>query len=180
MRIGLISDTHVPEAGERMPGEVFDLLAGVDMVMHGGDMHIIDVLDWLEVIAPVIGARGNGDGDGFRPPFPDDDPRVKHAQVIEAEGVSIGLIHGFPLPEETPWITTEALMERNFGRSVDVIVCGDTHIAHVERTESGVLIVNPGSPALPRNIREPGHVGILTIEDGQATAEILPLTSLAY
>ncbi len=58
MRIGLISDTHVPEAGERMPAQVFDLLAGVDMVMHGGDMHLIDVLDWLEAIAPVIGARG--------------------------------------------------------------------------------------------------------------------------
>ena len=77
MRIGLISDTHVPEAGEQLPGEVFDLLAGVDMVMHAGDMHIIDVLDWLEVIAPVLGARGNGDGDGFRPPFPDNDPRVE-------------------------------------------------------------------------------------------------------
>ena len=59
MRIGLISDTHVPEAGKQLPGEVFDLLAGVDMVMHGGDMHIIDVLDWLERIAPVIGARGS-------------------------------------------------------------------------------------------------------------------------
>ncbi len=65
----------------------------------------------------------------------------------------------FPCPQDTPWITTEALMERNFNQPVDVIVCGDTHVAHIERTESGVLIVNPGSPALPRNIREPGHVG---------------------
>ena len=180
MRIGLISDTHVPEAGERLPGEVFDLLAGVDMVMHAGDMHIIDVLDWLEVIAPVVGARGNGDGDGFRPPFPDDDPRVKHAHVLELEGARVGLIHGFPLPDDTPWVTTETLMDRYFGGAVDVIVFGDTHIAHVERTVGGVLMVNPGSPALPRNIREPGHVGVLTIEDGEASAEILALTSLAY
>ena len=180
MRVGLISDTHVPEAGDKLPGEVFDLLGDVDLVMHAGDMHIIDVLDWLETIAPVIGARGNGDGDGFRPPFPDDDPRVKHAHVFEADGTRIGLIHGFPLPADIPWTTTEALMERNFGGPVDVIVCGDTHVAHVERTPSGVLIVNPGSPALPRNIREPGHVAILTIEDGNVTPEILPLTSLAY
>ena len=83
MRIGLISDTHVPEAGERLPGEVFDLLAGVDMVMHAGDMHIIDVLDWLEVIAPVGGAGKCGDG--FRPPFPDNDPRVEHAQVLDRQ-----------------------------------------------------------------------------------------------
>ena len=180
MRIGLISDTHVPEAGEQLPGEVFDLLAEVDMVMHGGDMHIIDVLDWLERIAPVIGARGNGDGDGFRPPFPDDDPRVKHAHTIDLEGVRIGLVHGFPLAVDTPWISQEALMDRSFGGPVDVIVFGDTHIAHIERTPGGVLLVNPGSPALPRNIREPGSVGVLTLLNGEAAAEILPLTSLAY
>ena len=180
MRIGLISDTHVPEAGERLPGQVYDLLSGVDMVMHAGDMHIIEVLDWLEVIAPVVAARGNGDGDGFRPPFPDDDPRVRQAHVLDLGGVRVGLTHGFPLPEDTPWITQESLMNRVFGGAVDVIVCGDTHIAHVERTDAGVLIVNPGSPTLPRNIRAPGTVGILTIDDGQASAEMLPLTSLSW
>lgn len=180
MRIGLISDTHVPEAGSQLPGQVYDLLSGVDMILHGGDMHVIDVLDWLERIAPVIGARGNGDGDGFRPPFPDDDPRVKHAHVLELEGLSVGLVHGFPLPGDTPWITQEALMERSFGGRMDVIVFGDTHIAHVETTEDGVFLVNPGSPALPRNVKEPGSVGILTIEGGVASAEILPLTSLAF
>ena len=179
MKIGIISDTRAG-SGEEVPREVARAFEGVDRIFHAGGIHSKEVLDWLEAIAPVIGARGNGDGDGFRPPFPDDDPRVKHAHVIEAEGVSIGLVHGFPLPADTPWITTEALMERNFNRPVDVIVCGDTHVAHIERTESGVLIVNPGSPALPRNIREPGHVGILTVENGQASAEILSLTSLAY
>jgi putative phosphoesterase len=180
MRIGLISDTHVPEAGERLPGQVYDLLAGVDLVLHAGDMHIIDVLDWLERIAPVVGARGNGDGDGFRPPFPDDDPRVKPAHVLELEGLRVGLVHGHPLPGETPWISQDALMERHFGGRVDVLVCGDTHIPHVATSEEGVLIVNPGSPALPRNVREPGTVGILTIEGGAARAEILRLTSLAF
>ena len=105
---------------------------------------------------------------------------LKHAHVLELEGARVGLIHGFPLPDDTPWVTTETLMDRYFGGAVDVIVFGDTHIAHVERTVGGVLMVNPGSPALPRNIREPGHVGVLTIEDGEASAEILALTSLAY
>ena len=180
MRIGLISDTHVPEVGERLPGQVYDLLAGVDLVLHAGDMHVIDVLDWLERIAPVVGARGNGDGDGFRPPFPDDDPRVKSAQVLELEGLRVELVHGFPLPGETPWISQDALMERHFGGRVDVLVCGDTHIAHATTSNEGVLIVNPGSPALPRNVREPGTVGVLTIEGGVARAEILRLTSLAF
>ena len=61
MRIGLISDTHIPEAGPDMPAQVYEAFRGVDLILHAGDMHIIDVLDWLEGIAPVLGARGNGD-----------------------------------------------------------------------------------------------------------------------
>ena len=177
MRIGLISDTHVPEAGSKLPSEVYDHFDGVDMILHAGDMHVIDVLDWLERVAPTVGARGNGDGDGFRPPFPDDDPRVRAAHVLDIAGVRIGLVHGHPLPDETPWISQQALMERSFGGPVDVIVCGDTHIALIERAGS-TLIVNPGSPMLPRNIRAPGAIGILTISDGLPTAEIIRLTRL--
>ncbi|MBI4236759.1 MAG: metallophosphoesterase family protein, partial [Chloroflexi bacterium] len=43
MRIGLISDTHVPEAGRQLPGQVYELLRGVDLILHAGDMHVIDV-----------------------------------------------------------------------------------------------------------------------------------------
>ena len=177
MRIGLISDTHVPEAGRRLPGQVYEILRNTDLILHAGDMHVVEVLDWLDKLAPTIGARGNGDGDGFRPPFPDDDPRVKPAHVLQLEGLRVGLVHGFPMPEDTPWITQDALMQRSFRGRVDVVVCGDTHIPVVQRHE-GVLLVNPGSPMLPRNIRAPGTVGILTIGGGLAVAEIFQLDSL--
>ncbi|MBM3947067.1 MAG: metallophosphoesterase family protein, partial [SAR202 cluster bacterium] len=113
MRIGLISDTHVPEAGRRLPGQVYEILRNTDLILHAGDMHVVEVLDWLDKLAPTIGARGNGDGDGFRPPFPDDDPRVKPAHVLQLEGLRVGLVHGFPMPEDTPWITQDALMQRS-------------------------------------------------------------------
>lgn len=177
MRIGLISDTHVPEAGRQLPGQVFEVLRGVDLVLHAGDMHVIEVLDWLDRIAPTLGARGNGDGDGFRPPFPDNDPRVKAAHLLFLAGLRVGLVHGFPMPGDTPWITQDALMQRSFGGRVDVIVCGDTHVPVVQ-THEGVLLVNPGSPMLPRNLRGPGTIGVLTIERGRARAEIIQLDSL--
>ena len=178
MRIGLISDTHVPEAGSQLPGEVYDRFRDVDMILHAGDMHVIEVLDWLSDLAPTLGARGNGDGDGSRPPFPEDDPRVKAAHVLTLEGLRVGLIHGHPLPEEAPWISQSALMERNFGGQVDVIVCGDSHIPVVMWVAS-TLIVNPGSPMLPRNVKGPGTIGFLTIEAGVPSAEIVQLTSIA-
>src|SRR2546430_517621 len=38
MRIGLISDTHIPEACEHLPPRVFEIFRGVDLVMHAGDV----------------------------------------------------------------------------------------------------------------------------------------------
>ena len=177
MRIGLISDTHVPEAGEDMPPQVYDAFRGVDLILHAGDMHVIDVLDWLETLAPVLGARGNGDypseSSRHRPGVPDD-PRVKVAHVIQAEGLRVGLIHGFPLPDDIPWRTKEEIFDMYFQQPVDVVVCGDTHEARVDR-QAGLLIVNPGSPTLPNQLRALGTIGFLEINGDQADAWIVQL-----
>ena len=174
MRIGIVSDTHVPEAGKVLPKQMYDALKGVDLIMHAGDMHVVDVLDWLGEIAPVIGARGNGDGGPLRPPFPKNDPRVKDAHIVEAAGVVVGLTHGFLLPDEHPWTTREDLMERKLGRRVDVIVCRDTHLAYLG-CHNGILYVNPGSPNNPRHLNALGQVAFLTLERGMATAQIIEL-----
>ena len=178
MHIGLISDTHVPETGPELPLQVYDALRGVDLILHAGDMHVIDVLDWLESIAPVLGARGNGDyptaSNKNRPGVPED-PRVKVAHVLQLEELRVGLIHGFPLPEEVPWRTQEEMLDMYFGGPVDVVVCGDTHEARVDHS-SGLLIVNPGSPTLPNQLRRLGHVGFLDIHGSKAEASIMQLT----
>lgn len=177
MRIGLISDTHVPEAGPELPPQVYEALRGVDLILHAGDMHIIDVLDWLEDIAPVFAARGNGDyashSSIHRPGVPED-PRVKEAHVLDLEGVRVGLIHGFALPAEVPWRTQEELLAMYFGGPVDVVVCGDTHEARIDM-EPNLLVVNPGSPTLPGQIRALGTVGFLEIQGGKAEASLLQL-----
>ena len=177
MRIGLISDTHIPEFGPKLPEAAYRALAGVDLVLHGGDLHVIDVLDWLEqrIGAPVYCARGNGDtGYNGRPRVPDD-PRLKPAHVLTVEGVRIGMAHAVPLPDECPWIPIERTMKRIFGGPVDVIVHGDTHVEQVE-WHKGVLLVNPGSPTFPHNlVGVPGHVALLEVRDGKAHAEIVPL-----
>ena len=53
MLIGLIADTHVPEAGEELWPEVYERLAGVDLLMHGGDIHDLPLIDKLEKLAPA-------------------------------------------------------------------------------------------------------------------------------
>ncbi|MGA2410031.1 MAG: YfcE family phosphodiesterase [Candidatus Binataceae bacterium] len=178
MRIGLISDTHIPEACDRLPPAVFEVLRGVDLVMHAGDVYVNQVLDELAAIAPVIAAIGNGDEgfDGHRFKLDADDDRVKMAHLIEVEGVRIGLAHALPTPDETSERVFQNAMERHFGGQVDVLVMGHSHLEGVTRF-GATLVVNPGSATLPRNLVDvPGTVAILEIASGGAVAaEIIRL-----
>lgn len=142
-------------------------MKGVDLILHAGDIYISSALDWLEAIAPVMAARGNGDAQVR------DDPRVQDSLVLDLDGLRVGVTHAVIYPETT-WGTLEQTMERKFRGPVDVIVFGDTHTVLVERYK-GVLLVNPGSPTYPKNFLELGTVGILEIKGGQAQASILSL-----
>jgi len=175
MRIGLISDTHIPEAGPALPPQVFRALQGVDLVLHAGDLHILEVLDWLEALAPVRAVRGNGDEPQgpYRPGVPED-PRIAPVQVLEVEGLTVGMVHAFPLPEDVPWADWDALLVERLGQRVDVLVVGDTHIPLVRR-HNGLLLVNPGSPTLPYHTPGLGTVALLEVEQGQVRAQVVPL-----
>jgi putative phosphoesterase len=177
MRIGLISDTHIPEACEHLPATVFEAFAGVDLVMHAGDVYVNRVLDELAQIAPVMAALGNGDEglDGHRFKL-DPDKRVRVAHLLEIEGVRVGLAHALPTPDETSDEVFELAMYRNFGGIVDVLVMGHSHLERITRFGS-TLVVNPGSATLPRNLVDvPGTVAILEIAvGGRVTAEIIRL-----
>jgi len=177
MRIGLISDTHIPEACEHLPAQVFEVFRGVDLVMHAGDVYVNRVLDELAIIAPVIAAIGNGDEglDGHRFRL-DPDARVREAHLVELEGVRIGLVHAVPTPDETSDAVFARAIERNFGGPVDVIVQGHSHVEGIVRYGS-TLVVNPGSATLPHNlVGVPGTVAILEVSGGVVVgAEIITL-----
>ena len=177
MRIGLISDTHIPEACEHLPKRVFEVFAGIDLVMHAGDVYVNRVLDELSVIALVIAALGNGDEglDGHRYRL-EDDERVREAHLVEIAGVRIGLVHAIPTPDETSEAVFARAMLRHFGGPVDVIVQGHSHVEGVMRF-GATMVVNPGSATLPRNlVGVPGTVAILEIGNtGEVTAEIISL-----
>jgi hypothetical protein len=176
MRIGIISDTHIPEACEHLPPAVFEVFRGVDLVMHAGDVYINRVLDELSRIAPVIAALGNGDEglDGHQHKL-DIDERVQMAHQLEIQGLHIGLVHAIPTPDETSQQVFLNAMHRHFGGPMDVIVQGHSHCEGIVRY-GDTLVVNPGSATLPRNlVNVPGTVAILEIIDGAASAKIIQL-----
>ncbi|MCA9826053.1 MAG: YfcE family phosphodiesterase [Dehalococcoidia bacterium] len=173
MRIGLISDTHIPEARDELWPQVFDAFKDVDAILHAGDIHDLRVIDQLHDVAPTWAARGNGeDGSGGRAIQPDH-PRLREAWVLEFDGVSIGMTHEMPIPEYPPHLTLERAMQRYFERTdLDVVIHGDTHVEAIDHI-NGILCVNPGSPTYPRNLNtQYGTIGFLDISGGKAEATI--------
>src|SRR5712692_11777032 len=112
MRIGLISDTHMPFGGIALWDEVDAAFQGVDLILHAGDIVHPMVLDRLEQIAPVLAARGNND-------FGIDDDRIKDRQGLELHGRRLVMLHDME-PEDRPidYLRTAYLS----GQHADIIV----------------------------------------------------------
>ncbi len=178
LRLGLISDTHIPEARDALWPQVFEAFRGVDAILHAGDIHDLSVIDALHAVAPTYAARGNGDdGSGSRVLQPDH-PQLRPAWLLEFQGVRIGVIHAVPLPEhEYVAAPVEPVLLRMFGRTdLDVLVFGDSHVEAIFDLR-GMLCVNPGSPTLPRQrLTTLGTIGFLDIVDGRASASLWQLT----
>lgn len=172
MRIGLIADTHIPLDAKILPPHVKHAFKGVDLILHAGDIYLPEVLDELETMAPVLAARGNGDGE-----FPQDH-RLKDNHVFDVAGLRLGVTHGIAYPEIEP-CTFDKLIEREFDGRMDIVVFGDTHVALVERYK-GVLLVNPGSPTVPNGLFKLGTVGVLEIVERKAEAHIIQLGDFAH
>ncbi len=159
MRVGLISDTHIPMQARQLPAEAVAALAGCEAILHAGDLIDIRVLDTLRRIAPVYAVRGNMDYEAADLPL---------RRVVELAGFRIGLTHGAGPGGNIE----ERVFHELVGEGVDVMVFGHTH-QPVVRTVGGMLMVNPGSPTRGRN-GSGRNVAILTL-DAAVSAEIVRL-----
>ena len=153
MIIGLISDTH----GLVRP-QVHQALAGVEVILHAGDVGGDEILIELGLIAPVRAVAGNCD-----------DPtalRIPLSLDIDIDGVKVHVSHGHELGVPRP----AQLFEKY---AADVIVYGHTHRPLVER-RGARLAVNPGAAGQRRFDLRPS-VARLTLENGASDVQIVEL-----
>ena len=160
LRAGVLSDTHA-----FLDARVPRLYAGVDLILHAGDVGDPSILEELSNVAPVIAVRGNVDeGPGLE--------HLPESISLSVAGVSIYMTHiftppgggtsGDPVPPRTR-----------------VVIFGHSHVPFLE--ESGppgapVLCFNPAS-AGRRRFGKPRLAGMLTIGPDGVHAEHLDLES---
>ncbi len=150
MRIGVISDTH----GLLRP-EAAAALAGVDRILHAGDVGDDAILDALGEIAPLTAIRGNVDRSG------------RCARLPETELVELGGLHFYMLHD------IHALDLDPAAAGIDMVISGHSHEPSVERRR-GVVYLNPGS-AGPRRFSLPVSLAYVQTGLGEPVAELFRL-----
>lgn len=144
MRIGLISDTH----GLLRP-EVFERLAGVDRILHAGDVGDPGILSDLEVLAPVAAVWGNTDGWDIR-------DHAAASVELELDGLRFAVAHGHRVARFDD-LRTEF-------PDAGAIVHGHSHVPRADRV-GGTWMLNPGS-AGPGGEGWPPSVAVADLRDG--------------
>jgi putative phosphoesterase len=145
--IGVISDTHGllrPEAASR--------LAGVDHIIHAGDIGSPDIVPALAAIAPVTAIRGNIDRDAWAADFAE-------REMLDIAGRRILVLHNRHELDVDPGTA-----------GFDIVVSGHSHKPVIESVD-GVLYLNPGS-AGPRRFTLPIAIATLELTDGSALPRI--------
>jgi putative phosphoesterase len=163
MLIAVISDTHMPRGGRRLPDACVERIVVADLLLHAGDFSTLEVLRELEAIGPtLVGVHGNVDSADLRRLLPEE-------RVVEADGARIAMVH-----DAGPRTGRLERMRRRFGDRADVVVFGHSHLPLHEQAPDGFQILNPGSPTERR--RAPSHtMGLIRVLGGLATCDLVSL-----
>lgn len=156
LRIGIVSDTH-----DVVLAALHEALAGVDEILHAGDITSAEALAEIGTIAPVTAVRGNMDERALA-------DRLREEEILTRGGVRIALVHGHRVGRAS----LDDLAKRYGGSGVDLVIWGHIHEAvSVER--EGVRYFNPGTAG---GIGAPATCGILTVTGNDFTIEHIRLT----
>ena len=151
MKLGIISDTH-----KLLRPELSAALAGVDAILHAGDVGSRELLDRLEALAPVYAVRGNADGD-----WAEDLPTILDFTL---DGLRICMTH----------------KKKDLPRDLDawdLAVVGHSHqFAQAELMHT--LLLNPGSCG-PRRFRQPITMALAETSEGQIQVTRIDLVQAA-
>jgi len=181
LTLGVIADTHIPDRARRLHPGILPLFreAGVDAILHAGDISITGVLAQLSQVAPVYAVRGNRDIFWRH--------RLPLTLNLNFNGLEICLTHGHGgwrsyLVDRIYFMFNGYRHERLLPRllawfpNADVIVFGHGHLP-LNLWLGNQLLFNPGSPHVPGKRDLAPSVGLLHIStESEVRGEIVALT----
>jgi len=148
-KVGVISDTHIPHF-KKLPEAIWEHFAGVELIIHAGDLSILSVLNELETIAPVVAVQGNVEYEEVVLKLP-----IKREVVVGH--CRIGIVHILGDSHN------RVRLARQEFPSARVVVYGHSHIPD-NQEHDGQLLFNPGS-ATDRRWQPRCSIGMLYIDD---------------
>lgn len=178
--LGVLGDTHIPDRARGLHPDILPIFreAGVEAILHAGDVSVPGVLQELEEVASVYAVQGNRDWVLLR--------HLPRKLFLSFEGVDLVLEHGHGqwrnyLVDRTHYMLFGMQESRYQNRllvsypQAKVIIYGHLHIP-CNTWVGDQLLFNPGSASVPDKEYTPS-VGLLKIRaGGEVEGEIFELS----
>lgn len=160
MRLGIISDTHIPDRYDKLPPAVLRDLKKCDLVIHAGDFTSLEYYEELRSELPLKAVLGNLDERELS-------RFLKERETFTLANFKIGVMHG--------WGRAEGVLDlarKAFNNTYDLVIFGHTHQPYCEKFGK-TLFFNPGSPT-DKIFSHVNAYGIIEM-DAQLNAKIIKL-----
>jgi uncharacterized protein len=158
VRIGVLSDTH-----GRLDPLILDLFAGVDHIIHAGDVLDATILDDLAGIAPLTAVSGNLDHGALA--------KLPREVTGEVGGVSFVVSHK---PKRLLKRLAAGKFVDDGGDGPALVVWGHLHTPTAEWVE-GTLLLNPGTASSPDEEDDGPTVAVVEKTPTGLAVQFLPL-----
>ena len=147
--VGVISDTH-----GLLRLEALEVLKGVDLIVHAGDIGAPEIVDALRELAPVFAIRGNVDRSTWADEF-------SATEIVEVDDLLLYVLHDIGQLDLDP-----------AAAGFRVVIHGHSHDPKIVEKQ-GVVYLNPGS-AGPRRLRLPISMARMVVGDGAGQEDHRP------
>jgi hypothetical protein len=182
VKIGVISDTHIPALSPVLPSRIADVFKGLDIILHAGDINELYMLEeFQESYTLTFAVHGERDSEDVQ-------HYLDEKQVVRFGERRVGLIHSHQFepaqqgmlgrlrhlfgPRPEPEALPHFLLDQFADDEVHAVVFGHTHQPYV-KMHNGILLFNPGA-ALP-GTEQHSSVGILDVGKHSITGKIVYL-----
>ncbi|MDA0525713.1 metallophosphoesterase family protein [Methanococcoides alaskense] len=161
MKLIILSDTHIKPGQsllELLPDDLVTIIKNSDILIHAGDFETLECYNELAGLGELVAVHGDTD-------VPELMELLPERQVIEVEGVRVGVIHKGQLTSDN----SDGLRYLAKEMGVDVLIFGHFHHPIIEDYE--VLLLSPGSAIVP-GVAEPSAIE-LDIFEGKVKGRVI-------